>query len=381
MEKLEKHIEPYIFVTNFYSQLVQWYKDNIGKGKKCDLLTFLTQLASKENVLSHMISSARSYDMDPLKVKAELKEPLTFNVFFQVAAKSYDDILNGNYSLIVNKISNGRGTIFSRFNKLFNPEVYRRELQCWMTQTFEGRPVEFSVSTDWSNLQENFSVLDDFIRWVEDMDYTDSGTKHFLKDFNIEHDTENDVLKIIDGSGERISPVYTGTVPEHMTSGINKIFMTLANPWIINTPFGINPRPFQTEFNGNRMHIEREEDGRIVLNREKWIFPSSDFEEILSTADKINVMFKIREFFQSNYLPNEVFVLVSDEHGSLLGEKPFYLHIDNLYSLNMLIRKVNNSKFVVFTEVQPNEGDTWYKNEAGEPVVTEFVSLGSIKYQ
>jgi hypothetical protein len=381
LEKLEKHIEPYVFVTNFYSQLVQWYKDNVGAGKKCDLLTFLTQLASKENILSHMISSARSYDMGPLNQKAELKEPLTFNVFFQVAAKSYDDILNGNYRLIVNKISNGRGTIFSRFNKLFNPDVYRRELQNWMTQTFEGRPVEFSVSTDWSNLQENFSVLDDFIRWVEDMDYMDSGTKHFLKDFNIEHDAENDVLKIIDGSGERISPVYTGTVPEHMTSGINKIFMTLANPWIINTPFGINPRPFQTEFNGSRVHIEREEDGRIVLNREKWIFPSSDFEEILSTTEKINVMFKIREFFQSNYLPNEVFVLVSDEHGSLLGEKPFYLHIDNLYSLNMLIRKVDNSKFVIFTEVQPDEGDTWYKNEAGEPVVTEFVSLGSIKYQ
>lgn len=380
LETIENHIQPYAFVTNFYSQLVDWYKENVGEGETCDLLPFLSQLASKETILSQMTSSARNYDIDPLKVKTELKEPLTFNVFFHIAAKSYEDILNGDYRLIVNKISNGRGTIFSRFTKLFDPDSYGRELKRWVSQTFEGKPIEFSVSTDWSNLQENFSVLDDFIRWIEDLDYMDSGTKHYLKDFYIKHDTEHDRLRIFNESGEVLSPVYTGTVPEHMTSGMNKIFMTLVNPWIINTPFGINPRPFQTEFNGSRVHLEREEHGRIVLNREKWIFPSSDLKEILSATEKVSIMVKVREFFRLNLLPKEVFVMVSDEHGHLLGKKPFYMHLDNIYSINMLLKQINNSKYVMFTEMQPDEDHTWYKNDAEEPVITEFISLGSIKY-
>jgi hypothetical protein len=381
LEAIRKCIEPYVFVTNFHSQLIDWFIDRVGEGEKCDLLSFLSQLASKENILSKMTSSARNYDMNPLNSKNIVKEPLTYNVFFQLAAKNYSDILNGNYQLIVNKISNGRGTIFSRFTKLFNPDSYRSQLEEWLSQTFDGEPIEFSVSTDWSNLQENFSTLSHFIRWVEDLDYTDSGVKHRLKDFDVIHDPVHNSLKIFNKSGNVVSPVYTGTVPEHMTSGINKIFMTLANPWIINTPFGINPRPFQTEFHESKIHVEREEHGRIVLNREKWLFPGADFEEILSTPEKMDAMYQIREFFSMNHIPKEVFAMVSDEHGHLLGKKPFYLNIDNIYSINMLIKSMNNSKYVMFTEMQPDQNHTWFKNDAGEPLVTEFVSLGSIKFE
>jgi hypothetical protein len=380
MYSLQKYIEPYAFVTNFYSQLIDWFIDRVGEGEKCDLLTFLSELASKENILSKMVSSARNYDMNPLNPKIKCTEPLTYNIFFQIAAKSYSDIIDGNYQLVVNKISNGRGTIFSRFTKLFTPENYRNQLEEWLSQTFEGKPVEFSVSTDWSNLQENFSTLSNFIRWIEDLDYTDSGIKHRLKDFEVVHDPIHNSLKILNDSGDVVSPVYTGTVPEHMTSGINKIFMTMANPWIINTPFGINPRPFQTEFNGSKLHIAREEDGRIVLNREKWLFPNNDFKEILSASEKIDLMYKVREFFKLNHLPNEVFAIVSDENGYLLGKKPFYLNIDNIYSINMLIKSISNCKYVMFTEMHPDQEHSWFQNDAGEPLVTEFVSLGSIKF-
>jgi hypothetical protein len=380
--KIIEMLRPYFHFSSLYSELLDYFKSTYGPGKEIMLVDFLATLTSNEQLLYRMFERASARDFQKQKnktVKGPNIAPPTACIYFQLSAGSQEDLLNGNYLIVVNKISTGLGNVFSRFNPLFKKHPYSGHLKEWIEGLFPlSEPVELSMGGDWSNLQECFGVLTRNIDWLGECKY---GSTHYqIKNLSISHCQITDSLVLKAQDGNTVSPVYLGTVPQYLIQGSGKILLTLINPWMIDAPYGINPRPWE-KIKGvdGIQYIPRQQQGRIVLKRAQWIIPTELLPSFEKSDDDVEIMLKLQRFIDKYQIPTEVFLTVTEKTTSLHGSKPVWIHFHSPYSIEILKRNVTqDTEYIVFTEALPDHRTCWMQNKSGQPIISEFMCLGKL---
>ncbi|ANB62155.1 lantibiotic dehydratase [Anoxybacteroides amylolyticum] len=382
VHKIIEMIQPYFHFSSLYSELVDYFKNTYGSGKTTMLVDFLATLTSNEQLLYRMFERAISRDFQKQKnkiVKGPNVAPPTACIYFQLSANSQEDLLNGNYLIVVNKISTGLGNVFSRFNPLFKKHPYSNYLKEWIEGLFPlSEPIELPMGGDWSNLQECFGVLTRNIDWFGECKY---GFSHYqIKNISISHCQATDSLVLRAQDGNTISPVYLGTVPQYLIQGPGKILLTLINPWMIDTPYGINPRPWEKVNRVNEIqYIPRQQQGRIVLKRAQWIIPIKLLPPFGKYDGDVEIMLKLQRFIDKYQIPTEVFLTQAEGTVSKNPLKPIWIHFHNPYSIEVLKRHVTQDiEYIVLTEALPNHRTCWMKNKSGKPIISEFMCLGKL---
>jgi hypothetical protein len=380
LQTVHKKVSQQIIVNPLYHMLVeQFLKKN--PGKKCKLLDFVfTTYSSGSDNLDYrrMVNQSRHDILNPNFYSNDINgnsiAAPTTSIYFQFAS----ELLNTEENkLVINKISSGAGNILARFGSLLG-KAYREELRNWINGNFKNsKTAEFSIGEDWSNLQENFSVLEDVITSVAELPYQNRKKRIDISMLELVYNDQYHSLDIVDEFGDYISPVYLGTIPQHLLNGPIGILLTLVNPWIVQSDFGINPRPWEneskevTEIN----FISRVEEDNIVYKRAEWQIPSHKLPLKRHEETDLDYFVRLNDFRLEYNIPVETYITFSYK-GSAMNQKPIWMHFSNPHCIELLNKKSKEDLiYVTFTEALPSSNDANIVNHLNQPMVAEFISL------
>jgi hypothetical protein len=298
-----------------------------------------------------------------------------------VVSNTYEDILSGDYLLVINKITDGAGSIFSRFNSLFDEVFYRNKLKSWLENIYPGENLtEFTIGADWSNLQEFFRVLDHSTQWLGELKSLKNQDRKYSNavELNLCHDVKTNLFFFKNQKGETIRPVYLGSVPDYLLVGLSKLFLTVLKPWFLRIPYGSNPLN-KPDVGTDVLNLPRIQNGRIVLNREQWVVPFTILQSLFDQYDGINLMRKLNLWREDHHIPDEVFVTIDTANETLLTTaKPFWFHFYSIYSADLMKKKMKEGiRSITFTEALPGINQHWYKTNS-QSFNTEFMALGAL---
>lgn len=384
LERIHRDISTKIQLNPLYSKITQFFINNYDTDKKHNLLDFIFSLSDQKSYMK-MVQESRELinsgeDNNQTISGPSLALPSS-DVYFQLAANKGNDLTDENYLIVINKVSNGLGSVYARFNPLLDNH-FKDQLNKWILGLFpKSNAMEFSPGGDWSNLQENFNILDSVISDVATLPYVKTSNNQLnLEQLLISYNKKNFTLEISDEQGNIVSPVYLGTTPQYLLMGPIGILLNLVNPWIINTNYGINARPWDDYGLFEEVtYVPRHQDNNIVYNRAKWIVPVDKLPLKNKTESDVDYFQRINTFRMNFNIPDETYVTVQSNHTSqnTNGHKPLWMHFSSPHCLEMLNKKVNSSTtYLEFTESLPNISSSVLKNSENELYVGEFMSLG-----
>jgi uncharacterized protein (UPF0335 family) len=385
IEELTKLVKPYMMFSSLYEQILNTFKNLYGHGATVNLLDFLATLTSDEQLYYRIVGLSNMQDMQKATgkpFKGPNIAPPTVCAYFQICADHYEDVLQGRYLLVVNKIHTGIGNVLARFQPLLFPRSSENPLKDWVEGLFpSSRTAEWAMGGDWSNLQEHFRVLPDTVDWIGEMKY--GSTAHQMKRMQITHCPATDTLVIKNEAGDVMTPVYLGTVPQYLIQGPGKILLSLVNPWLIDAPFGINPRPWERiEDTDEILFLPRIQVGRIVLKRAQWIISTKWLSSLIKSEREWECMKNMQKFLDKYKMPVEMFLHIVDTRGTMQRSKPIWLHFHNPHSLEILKKILHQDcGHLILTEALPSHQTGWITNKDGKKVVSEFMSLSKIDFE
>lgn len=384
IEKLQGFLQNFYYSHSLYEKLLNVFKERVGVGGEVNLMTFLSDILESEVFYSTLMSEARIEEIKKVMNRNTLEEkfrhiPKTNTIYYQLAASSYDDVVKGDYLFIVNKVTDGSGNIFTRFNHLFENEMYRDRLRSWMEDLYQDIPIyQVTFGEDWSNLQEKYGMLQNELNWVGELSSVSKYDNVCVNELILRHDEAADRFTIHLKNGKRIQPVYLGSVPEHMTNDLSRLFVTLMKPYFIHTPFGAHPFN-QPHVKDEIIHFPRKQVGRIVLNREQWAMPKTIIQELFEQSSDAALMEALHKFRIQHGIPEEVFITMSSNSQTVFNhEKPFWFHFYNILSVDMLKKALSSQNDnIIFVEALPGLHEQWFEDDK-KRYTTEYMTLGAI---
>ncbi|NWO15015.1 lantibiotic dehydratase [Virgibacillus sp.] len=378
--ELQHSIKPFMYRHALYNRLINKFEQLYGEGGKVKVLEFLCTVIESETEYSDLIKSALNDDIQNVMRQTNIYEAnkgeSSATVYYQIVSQSHKELLQGNYLIVINKVTDGNGSIFSRFNPLFDENSYKNKIVEWIKQRNDGKiSYEFSVGGDWANVQEKYEILPDQLKWIGELpnSYEEQHTKIGVTDLNLSIKDGNFVIS--DMVGREIKPVYLGSVPEHLSVDLSKLFFTIIKPWYIRTPYGSNPLN-KPQVKDDVTHIPRYQKGKIVFEREKWVVKIDIMKEILEQYKRDVLFHKLNSWRIMHQLPEEVFFTL--ESDSSMGTKPMWFHFLSIPCINLLKRSVTSKyQYITFTEALPSTKQQWLDYK-GEKHVSEYMSLLSV---
>ncbi|MDO7907924.1 lantibiotic dehydratase [Paenibacillus sp. JX-17] len=373
--KLEGYLKPYVYQHSLYSRLTDLFKQKYGEGNPVNILAFLSEVMESEAQYSQLLKNSRQEDIMNVTNKRNggyNKDNISITTYYQIVSESHEEIMKGNYLLVLNKITDGSGAIFARFNQLFSEDSYKNKLKEWSSSVNEtSLGYEFTVGGDWTTLQESFRILDHQLKWIGEL--PDQDPDHILCVSDLRGTLRDGRLILLNPEGERIKPVYLGSVPEHLAVDLSKLFITIIKPWFLRIPFGSHPLNNMNTLEGIT-RIPRVQEGRIVFEREKWIVPIEELQAIELEYQKSERFIELNKWRHSNDIPEEVYItLQSDQF--MESSKPFWFHFRSIMSVDQLFKSLSNKyKQIIFTEALPSLQQQWFSPDR-ETYATEFMSL------
>lgn len=381
--KLQNYIQSFFYSHTLYEKLVDVFKEKVGKGGEINLMKFLSDILESETLYSRLIKEARKNDIHKVTRGESLmngqmaEEPKTATIYYQLAANSYADIENGDYLLVVNKVTEGSGNIFARFNYLFDKEKYRDPLMSLLEKSYHYLNIrQVSFGGDWSNLQERYNMLKQYINWPGELINKNDQEQLSITELYLRHNPVTDKLNFYTENGQPLKPIYLGSVPEHMLMGLSKLFTTLIKPFFIRTPFGSNPLNNPKVYN-RTINIPREQRGRIVLNREKWATPLFNIKNIFEQYSERDLMKALHQWRMEHNIPEEVYITLTSNHSSVFNTaKPFWFHFYSVLSIDLLKKSMSDEyDVIIFEEAFPSVKQQWFKDN-DKHYATEFMAFG-----
>ncbi|WP_377887562.1 lantibiotic dehydratase [Alkalihalobacillus sp. R86527] len=383
LEDLHQKVSTKIQLNPLYHKITQYFIDHYDADKKHNLLEFIFTLANQKEYM-RMVQDSRdqlnSEEENNLTVSGTSHAVPSSDIYFQLAANEEGELSEENYLIVVNKVSNGLGSVYARFNSLLD-RTYKDQLNKWISGLFpQSNAMEFSPGGDWSNLQENYDVLDAAISDVATFPYMEPNKDVLnIEQLMISYNKDTNTLDLSDDHGNTVSPVYLGTTPQYLLVGPIGILLNLVNPWITNTDFGINPRPWNDYGTFEEItYVPRYQEKNVVYNRARWIVPVDKILLKQNTESDVDYFERINTFRLNHNIPEETYLtLQSSDTSQTNGHKPIWMHFNSPYCLEMLNKKVNSSTtYLEFTESLPNISSSALRNSEGEVFVGEFMSLG-----
>ncbi|MFB7155424.1 lantibiotic dehydratase [Lysinibacillus sp. NPDC056232] len=383
MIQLQEYIKPFTYRHALNDRLMDKFIQFYGKSGNVTVLEFLCEIIESEMEYSKLIKLARHDDiqnvMSGKNIYEDNQNHKSATLYYQIVSESHENLLNGDYLIVINKVTDGSGSVFSRFNPMFDEKHYKEEIVQWNNKLSKSQEiVEFSVGGDWANVQEKYNLFPNQLNWIGELPnvHDEENTKIGVTDLNLS--IRDGKFILTDKENHQIKPVYLGAVPEHLSADLSKLFFTIVKPWYIRTPYGSNPlnKP-QVNENDNITHIPRFQEGKIVFEREKWVVKLEELQGILSQYKDNELFLELNTWRRKHNIPEEVFFTL--ESNSMLDNyKPMWFHFLSIPCINLLKRSITSkSNYITFTEALPSVNSQWYKDKE-EKYVTEFMSLLSI---
>ncbi|WP_077706046.1 hypothetical protein [Virgibacillus dokdonensis] len=380
LKKIHEKVSSDMQILPMYQEIVDYFLKEYGEDGTCNLLSFIfTIYASGHDNLNYFEMVQDSYqkvregEAENKPERNSIAKP-TSTIYFQIVP---NNVSEKGYDIVVNKVSTGMGNIFSRFVPLLG-EAYQKSLRDWIETTFyEGNVAEFTTGGDWSNLQENFNVLKDAVDSIAELSYHTGRKNIDITKLRISYNSYNHTLDILDDEGQIISPVYLGTIPQHLLNGPANILLTLVNPWTANTNIGINPRPWENKEKkvDQISFVPREQEGNIIYKRAQWEIPFSELPMKHHNESEVDYFIKVNDFRLKHGIPLETYMSTYYIGDSMI-RKPMWMNFCNPYCLEVLKKKKNHDiEYVIFTEALPSSDEAFYTNTSGQPLNTELMSL------
>ena len=286
-------------------------------------------------------------------------------VLFHVAAKNADAMAHGDYRLVLSALFQGTGLALARFAHLHGDAVVR-ELR-------EG----------WSCLEREGAVLAE-LTYNHSYRTANAGLRPSIFTHEIELPGERGT------PGARVIPLAALTIrwesaarrfvllwPEAglevlpvINSGVNPVgfisFLVEVGQQGIQ-PLGLFPG-FAAE---GITHWPRFVADRLVLFRERWIFPAQSWPT--PAQDEVDTVLQSGLWRRRHGLPRHVFVHTSGE------PKPRYVDLDSPAMTSLLWRVLAADKpdELHVTEMLPGPDDLWVRDEKGRYASEFLVHLGS----
>ncbi|MGP4066186.1 lantibiotic dehydratase [Oceanobacillus sp. M65] len=393
LEYLAEHMRKYMFVTHVYELLCDHFIQLFGRGGVCtDIKEFLYSFESRKDRVRLMKKALRK---DKQLANALVQErifapisdsasPPNATIFYQIAAENgYEDIINGNYKLVLNQGSSGQGGLLLRFESMFSDEKgdLKKRMGDWIQSMYpNSEVVNLPVISEFNNLQSDRGITKRSLRIGGETSTTEEYDDYLLEDLILVHCDDNNTLTLMNKERKPIAPIYLGTVPQHMHYGIISYILTISMPWI--NAFDINgTSPFSTKTappEKVEFH-ERLESGRIVLKRAKWVIPRYLFPIKEQHENSYAYFLRIKEFQKEYNLPEEGFLANDQAKFSIdtKKRKPLYFNFNNYHSIEAAVQTLLEGQVLAisFTEALPNKATHWLKDDEGQFYTTEYMSL------
>ncbi|HEX5045252.1 MAG TPA: lantibiotic dehydratase [Candidatus Polarisedimenticolaceae bacterium] len=286
-------------------------------------------------------------------------------VLFHVAASSTGAIAGGDYQLVLSALFQGTGLALARFAHL------------------HGEAVVQELRDGWSCLERPGTVLAE-LTYNHSYRTANAGLRPSIFTHEIELPGERGT------PGARVIPLAALTIrwdscerrfvltwPETglevlpvISSGVNPVgfisFLVEVGQQGLQ-PLGLFPG-FSAE---GVTHWPRFVAGKVVLFRERWIFPYSAWPAI--AADEVDTVLHAALWRHRHGLPRHVFVHTSGE------PKPRYVDLDSPAMVALLWRGLANDvpAEVHVTEMLPGPDEMWVQDEKGRYASEFLVHLGS----
>lgn len=380
----------HIIRSHLYDKLIDFFVQRYGKGGTCDnVLQFFCSVLEREENWQLIPDSMRqdvlaATSPDHPRTRSNWGRgsiPPSASAFFQIAAKSQEDIHSGNYLLVVNDCSGGHVGALLRFARTIPGEAgLLSATRQWMNDLCGGhRTVQVPIYTEWNSLQfqtvESLDVLD----WPAEGRTTDTKQPLPLDQLRLVHNPHNQTLELQAQDGTPLSLQHLGVVPKHMVVGPMSLLLTIADPWFngalcsakMGAWTGLVQPPDSVE------SFPRLAEGRIVFRRAYWRIPPDTFPVPRTGEDDFSFFERVQTWRRQYQLPVEVYL--STERPSLTFDanhrKPMLLRFDSIHSLHTVRPMLAGDVLAIrLEESLPSSSDCWLTGEDGLPRSSEFIA-------
>lgn len=288
LTELSRTVRPYVFRSHLYDLLVEEFVQRYGQGGRCDdVVRFLWEVAADPGH-GQCLSRALMSDyrvIGKATARAWLpvgrsSAPPTTAVLYQIAAVSAEDVRAGRYKLVVKQYNPGMGGLVARFRRLLaadrpgEPDLTEM-LRTWIGDSFpEAEPLQVTLSGDVNGMHYAADGILPSFRWPGEPGSEGTAPDPSGNAVAIHHDAENGTLELTANS-QAIAPVYLGVVPAHLVSGVARLLLCLADPWINGSHLCCTRSPLDVDPplpEGAVEELPGDECGRLVLGRRTWRF-------------------------------------------------------------------------------------------------------------
>ncbi|MFE7295120.1 hypothetical protein [Streptomyces sp. NPDC057579] len=397
LTELGRTVRPYVFRSHLYDLLVEEFVQRYGQGGHCeDGVRFLWEVAA-DPTHGQRLSRALMSDYQVLgKATARAwlpvgrsSAPPTTAVLYQIAAASAEDVQAGQYKLVVNQYNPGMGGLVARFRRLLaadrpgEPDLAEM-LRMWIGDSFhEAEPLQVTLSGDVNGMHYSADGILPSFRWPGEPGSEGASPDPSGNAIAIHHDAEYGTLEMTRANGQAIAPVYLGVVPAHLVSGVARLLLCLADPWVNGSHLRCTRSPLDVDPplpEGTVEELPRDERGRLVLGRRTWRFAPDQMPRP-ERGERAEEFFRRMHRWRTGHgIPAEVFLSLSGpaSAASAAARKPIWLSFQSPHSIWAAIHRIralDPSTSVRVSEALPERSEYWVRDSDGLTHATEHVSL------
>ncbi|MEV6007874.1 lantibiotic dehydratase [Streptomyces sp. NPDC051976] len=356
---------PRLHRVELYDRMLERFTHWYGTGGSADLLTFCYRLLTTDfSPLWYLRPGARERTLAVGAAGHGTVGRATHTVFFQVAARSWNQVERGEHLTVVNTLHCGFTGLLSRWAAI--PALHDR-LDSAFTAWFEGqhpgcRVYQMSAHADWVGFQRPTLRGIPRIGWGADL--ADEGhDAHDLRHFRLVHDTATDTLQVRDHDGLPAAFAYLGAISLSQLRGVDRVLATLSDPWMLQPPDS-SPSP----------HQPRLQRGRVVLRRETWHMAAHQLPRPVRGQSPARFLTEVESWRRQHHLPDEVFLTQTTQIRSEY-RKPQWMGFDHPHSLWAVLRQIEDSVTVDIAEALPASTEHWAPEGQDSPTATEFIGM------
>lgn len=380
-------MRPYIVRASLYDRVVDSFTDEFGRGGTCrDVLSFLRRFLSHPESAA-LLRKCAEEDATAGNTREKLRShaPLvgspsnpTATVFFQLAARSAEEVLEGNYLLVVNQYNPGHGGLFAR--ALCGTSAPKELMRTWMEGAHPGaETLGLPLNTEWNELQHQSIGDHRVLLWPAEWPTSERCSEIALGDLSMTHDPESGLLQLWSSEGRPVAPHYFGVVPHLLFSGPLRLFFVLVDPWINKHQAGMERRLFRPrEIPRTVEYSPRLADGRLVLRRAHWRVPRAIFPFAQKGEDPLCFLERVLRWRQLYGIPREVFARAERDVPTLVPakRKPLWLAFDSLHAMLGLEHFLDEDvKALCLEEALPGREEHWVEGSDGLRRACEWLAL------
>ncbi|MFI1799343.1 hypothetical protein ACH427_18615 [Streptomyces sp. NPDC020379] len=395
LAELGRTVRPYIFRSYLYDWLVEEFVRRYGEGGRCDdVVRFLWEVAA-DPAHGQRLSHALMADYRAIGTPTERawlpvgrsSAPPTTAVLYQLAAESADDVRAGRYKLVVNQYNPGMGGLVARFRKLLKADRpgetdLTEGLRTWIGDSFpEAEPLQVTLSGDVNGMHYAAAGVLPPFHWPGE-----PGSEGVAPDgapVALHHDAETGTLEMTGALGQAVAPVYLGVVPSHLVSGVARLLLCLADPWVNGSRLCCTRSPLDTDPplpDGAVEELPGDERGRLVLGRRAWRFAPGQMPRPEPGEGAEEFFRRVHRWRTGHGMPDEVFLSLSGSPSvsSAAVRKPLWLSFRSPHAVWAAVhhtRDLDPATSVRLAEALPGPTGHWIRDDDGMRHATEHVSL------